>query len=113
MVALRGAGTGDPRIPSDEGAEARTAADGKRGCTDVVGFAPDRVGQTHTDEPDEDAGGSYRKSIPMLGENLIVSGDHPVMDTGIDGSASIENCMPPTADSTVPIHDIGQGVMTI
>ena len=89
------------------------AAVRKAGFTDTIGFGPHSVGLLHTDEPGEVAGGFYRKSDLVLAPNMIVSVDCPVMDTGIGGSAHIEDLMLITADGAEPIHDIGEGVMTI
>lgn len=85
----------------------------KAGFTDTIGFGPHSVGLLHTDEPGEIAGGFYRKADLVLAPNMILSVDCPVMDTGIGGSAHIEDLMLITADGAEPIHHMGEGVMTI
>lgn len=102
-----------PGLRYSEIAAIGAAAVRKAGYSEIVGFGPHSVGLMHTDEPGEDAGGFYRKADLVLAENMIVSVDCPVMDTGIGGSAHIEDLMLITADGAEPIHDIGQGVMTI
>lgn len=102
-----------PGLRYSEIAAIGAAAVKKAGFAEIVGFGPHSVGLMHTDEPGEDAGGFYRKADLVLAENMIVSVDCPVMDTGIGGSAHIEDLMLITADGAEPIHDIGQGVMTI
>ncbi len=102
-----------PGLRYSEIAAIGAAAVRKAGFAEIVGFGPHSVGLMHTDEPGEEAGGFYRKADLVLAENMIVSVDCPVMDTGIGGSAHIEDLMLITADGAEPIHDIGQGVMTI
>lgn len=85
----------------------------KAGFSESIGFGPHSVGLLHTDEPGEDAGGFYRKADLTLEPNMILSVDCPVMDTGIGGSAHLEDLVLITADGAEPIHHIGEGVMTI
>ena len=85
----------------------------KGGFDTHVGFGPHSVGLMHTDEPGEDAQGFYRKADLTLRENMVLSVDCPVMDTGLGGSAHIEDLMLITADGAEAIHEIGSSVMVI
>jgi Xaa-Pro aminopeptidase len=86
----------------------------RKGGFDVaVGFGPHSVGLMHTDEPGEDAGGFYRKLDLTLQENMILSVDCPVLDTGLGGSAHTEDLMLITADGAVPLHDLADPVITV
>ncbi len=78
-----------------------------------VGFGPHSVGLMHTDEPGVDAQGFYRKSDLVLEPDMVLSVDCPIMDTGIGGSAHLEDLMLITADGAVPIHEIDQPVLQI
>ena len=86
----------------------------RKGGFDVaVGIGPHSVGLMHTDEPGRDAGGFYGKLDLTLRENMILSVDCPVMDTGLGGSAHIEDLMLITAEGAEPLHDIGAAVITV
>ncbi|MDE0414438.1 MAG: M24 family metallopeptidase [Gammaproteobacteria bacterium] len=79
----------------------------------AVGIGPHSVGLMHTDEPGRDAGGFFGKLDLTLRENMILSVDCPVMDTGVGGSAHIEDLMLITAEGAEPLHDIGDPVITV
>lgn len=86
----------------------------KKGGFDVlVGFGPHSVGLAHTDEPGADAGGFHRKLDLTLQENMVLSVDCPVMNTGIGGSAHVEDLMLITADGAEPLHDIDESILSI
>jgi len=86
----------------------------RKGGFDVaVGIGPHSVGLMHTDEPGRDAGGFFGKLDLTLRENMILSVDCPVMDTGVGGSAHIEDLMLITAEGAEPLHDIGDPVITV
>ncbi len=86
----------------------------KKGGFDFrIGFGPHSVGLMHTDEPGIDCGGFYGKLDLTLRENMILSVDCPIMNTGVGGSAHIEDLMLITADGAEPIHEIGDAVVTI
>lgn len=78
-----------------------------------VGFGPHSVGLMHTDEPGDDAGGFYRKLDLTLCENMVLSVDCPVMNTGFGGSAHIEDLMLITADGAVPLHPLADPVIVV
>ena len=86
----------------------------RKGGFDVaVGIGPHSVGLMHTDEPGRDAGGFYGKLDLTLRENMILSVDCPVMDTGLGGSAHIEDLMLITAEGAEPLHDMGAPVIKV
>ena len=86
----------------------------RKGGFDVaVGIGPHSVGLMHTDEPGRDAGGFYGKLDLTLRESMILSVDCPVMNTGVGGSAHIEDLMLITAEGAEPLHDIGDPVITV
>ena len=78
-----------------------------------VGFGPHSVGLMHTDEPGVEAQGFYRKADLVLEQDMVISVDCPIMDTGIGGSAHLEDLMLVTAHGAVPIHDVDQPVIQL
>ncbi len=85
----------------------------RAGFNVTIGFGPHSVGLMHTDEPGEDRGGFYGKMDHVLRENMILSVDCPVMDTGWDGSAHLEDLMLITADGAEPIHPVADAVLVV
>jgi Xaa-Pro aminopeptidase len=86
----------------------------RRGGFDVtVGFGPHSVGLMHTDEPGSDAGGFHRKLDLTLCKDMVLSVDCPVLDTGLGGSAHVEDLMLITADGAEPLHALSEGVITV
>jgi Xaa-Pro aminopeptidase len=85
----------------------------KHGSGLTIGFGPHSVGLAHTDEPGEDAGGFHRKLDLALEPGMILSVDCPVMNTGVGGSAHIEDLMLITADGAEPIHELAAPVIVV
>jgi Xaa-Pro aminopeptidase len=85
----------------------------KLGVAEQVGFGPHSVGMMHTDEPGAGEGDFFVKDNLILEENMVLSVDCPSLETGIGGSIHIEDLMLITADGAVPIHDIGDHVITV
>ena len=85
----------------------------KAGFDHLVGFGPHSVGLMHSDEPSLDGGGFYRKDDLMLQPNMILSVDCPVVETGLGGSAHVEDLMLITADGAEPIHSISDHLVTV
>jgi Xaa-Pro aminopeptidase len=83
------------------------------GFDSSIGFGPHSVGLMHTDEPCEDRGGFYGKADLVLRENMILSVDCPVLDTGLGGSAHMEDLMLITASGAEPIHPVTEAVMVL
>ncbi|PEQ11408.1 hypothetical protein B2G71_17815 [Novosphingobium sp. PC22D] len=86
---------------------------GKAGAGSAVTFGPHSVGLMHTDEPAAEMGGFYGKQDLRLEENMVLSVDCPSLATGIGGSVHIEDLVLITRDGAVPIHPIGDHVITI
>lgn len=85
----------------------------KTGAASSVTFGPHSCGLMHTDEPAAEMGGFYGKQDLVLEENMILSVDCPSLATGIGGSVHIEDLVLITPDGAVPIHPIGDYVITI
>ena len=83
------------------------------GFDTAVGFGPHSVGLAHTDEPCDDVGGFYRKSDLVLQPDMILSVDCPVLDTGVGGSAHLEDLMLITATGAEPLHETGGEVIQL
>ncbi len=79
----------------------------------VVGFGPHSVGLMHTDEPGLEAQGFYRKADLTLEPNMVLSVDCPVMDTGIGGSAHLEDLMLITPNGAEPLHEVDAAVIEV
>jgi Xaa-Pro aminopeptidase len=85
----------------------------KAGFDHLVGFGPHSVGLMHSDEPSLDGGGFYRKDDLVLQPNMVLSVDCPVVETGLGGSAHVEDLMLITADGAEPIHTISDHLVTV
>jgi Xaa-Pro aminopeptidase len=102
-----------PGLAFAEIAEIGRAALRKAGVADVVGFGPHSVGLMHSDEPGRESGGFYTKHDLFLEEDMVLSVDCPVLETGIGGSVHIEDLVVITADGAEPIHAVGDHVLTV
>lgn len=78
-----------------------------------IPFSPHSVGLTHTDEPGQDGRPYWVKDDLMLEPGMIISVDCPVMNTGIGGSAHMEDLSLITADGAEPIHSITEPVIIV
>jgi Xaa-Pro aminopeptidase len=76
-----------------------------------IPFNPHSVGLYHTDH----FGLSGLPPVPdmTLEPGTIISVDCPLMQSGIGGSAHLEDLMLITADGSEPIHDIGDQTITV
>jgi Xaa-Pro aminopeptidase len=86
----------------------------KQGYDFDVAFTPHSVGLAHSDEPGR--GGSsdfWAKDDITLQENMIISVDLPVRQSGIGGSAHLEDLTLITRDGAVQINDIGDRTVMI
>ncbi len=79
----------------------------------AISFGPHSVGLSHTDEPCREQGGFYVKDDIVLQENMILSVDCPILDTGLGGSAHIEDLMLITRDGAEPLHALSAPVIVI
>jgi Xaa-Pro aminopeptidase len=85
----------------------------KGGYDFSIGFGPHSVGLSHTDEPAIDSGGFYTKDDLILQENMILSVDCPILDTGLGGSAHLEDLMLITHDGAEPIHSMSSSIIIV
>lgn len=85
----------------------------KGGYDFTIGFGPHSVGLSHTDEPAIDNGGFYTKDDLVLQENMILSVDCPILDTGLGGSAHLEDLMLITHDGAEPIHPMSSSIIIV
>ena len=78
-----------------------------------IPFSPHSVGLTHTDEPGQDGRPYWLKDDITLEPGMIISVDCPVMNTGIGGSAHMEDLSLITADGAEPVHTITDPVIIV
>jgi Xaa-Pro aminopeptidase len=85
----------------------------KLGHDITVPFVPHSVGLAHTDQP---LTARYRpgpNADLVLVEDMILSVDCPVMDTGIGGTTHLEDLVHITPGGANPIHDTHQAVIRV
>ena len=78
-----------------------------------IPFSPHSVGLTHTDEPGRDGLPYWIKDDLTLEPGMVLSVDCPVLNTGIGGSAHMEDLSLITADGAEPIHTITDPVIVV
>ena len=78
-----------------------------------IPFSPHSVGLTHTDEPGQEGRPYWVKDDLTLEPGMILSVDCPVLNTGIGGSAHMEDLSLITADGAEPIHTITDPVIIV
>jgi Xaa-Pro aminopeptidase len=83
----------------------------KFGIDVPVTFSPHSVGLAHTDHPRFNADGS--RADVVIEENMILSIDCPLFETGQGGTAHLEDLVLVTATGAVPIHDTGTPTYTV
>lgn len=76
-----------------------------------VVFSPHSVGLAHTDQPRSALGGGPVDLT--VEENMILSIDCPLFETGAGGTAHLEDLVRITPQGAVPIHDTGSPTFTI
>lgn len=74
-------------------------------------FNPHSVGLAHTDQPRLDIDG--RRADHVLQENMILSIDCPLFETGLGGTAHLEDLVLITANGAETIHEAGPATFTI
>ena len=86
----------------------------KAGYKYSVALTPHSIGLSHTDEPGKNGAGSFwQKDDLVLEENMIISVDLPVLNTGIGGSAHLEDLTLITSDGGEQINDIGNRIIIL
>ncbi|MFM7433754.1 MAG: M24 family metallopeptidase [Gammaproteobacteria bacterium] len=91
--------------------ELGTATLAKFGIDVPVTFSPHSVGLAHTDQPRLNVDGSRTDII--IEENMILSIDCPLFETGEGGTAHLEDLVLVRSQGTVPIHDTGTPTYTV
>jgi Xaa-Pro aminopeptidase len=85
----------------------------KQGVDLSVSFRPHSVGLFHTDHPLNDLAQGRISPDLVLEENMILSVDCPVLDTGLGGTGHLEDLMLIRADGAEPLHEIGPRVIVV
>ena len=86
----------------------------KAGYNFNVAVTPHSVGLSHTDEPGKDGVGAlWQKDDLILKENMVISVDMPVLNTGIGGSAHLEDLTLITKNGGEQINDIGDRIVVV
>lgn len=78
-----------------------------------IPFSPHSVGLTHTDEPGQDGHPYWVKDDLTLEPGMILSVDCPVLNSGMGGSAHMEDLSLITADGSEPIHTVTDPVIIV
>ena len=86
----------------------------KAGYDFGVPVTPHSVGLSHTDEPGKNGPGAlWQKDDLVLQENMVISVDMPVLNTGIGGSAHLEDLTLITKDGGEQINDVGDRIVIV
>jgi Xaa-Pro aminopeptidase len=85
----------------------------KQGIDLTVSFRPHSVGLFHSDQPRNDLAQGRVPMDLVLEENMILSVDCPVLDTGLGGTAHLEDLMLIRADGAEPLHETGERVIVV
>jgi Xaa-Pro aminopeptidase len=83
----------------------------KLGYDYTISFSPHMVGLYHTDQPR--AGLDGRPEDIVLQEGMIISVDCPLLDTGLGGTAHLEDLTLITATGSEPIHVTGNHTIVV
>ncbi len=85
----------------------------KAGHSFRIAFSPHSVGLMHTDEPIRWVDGFPAKADLTLEPGMIISVDCPIVETGLGGSAHVEDLMLITADGAEPLHDVAAAGLVV
>ena len=85
----------------------------KQGLELNVSFNPHSVGLAHTDHPMPSLFDGRSVEGLVLEENMVLSVDCPPIDSGIGGTAHLEDLMLITKHGAEPIHDVPPGVIVV
>jgi Xaa-Pro aminopeptidase len=84
----------------------------RKGGFDVqVGFNPHSVGLWHGDDPRRDEAPRSPRDEITLEPGMILSVDCPAFDTGIGGTAHLEDLVLITRDGFEPLNDMGSRIV--
>jgi Xaa-Pro aminopeptidase len=85
----------------------------KQGADFTVSFTPHSVGLFHTDHPRPSLTEGRSVQGLTLERNMILSVDCPVLDTGMGGTAHLEDLMLIGDDGATPIHDVPPNIFVV
>jgi Xaa-Pro aminopeptidase len=85
----------------------------KQGVELNVSFTPHSVGLFHTDHPQPSWLSPKVPETLLLEENMILSVDCPVLESGLGGTMHLEDLMLIRKDGAEPIHDVPPGVLVV
>ena len=78
-----------------------------------IAFSPHSVGLMHTDDPIQWADGFPAKFDLTLEPGMIISVDCPIVETGLGGSAHVEDLTLITADGSEPLHAVAPAGLVV
>jgi Xaa-Pro aminopeptidase len=84
-----------------------------QGADFTVGFGPHSVGLYHSDHPSPSLTTGRSLAGLTLVENMVLSVDCPVLDTGIGGTAHLEDLVLIGRDGATPLHDVPANVVVV
>jgi Xaa-Pro aminopeptidase len=84
----------------------------KMGADYTISFTPHSVGLYHTDHVGMAGAAAFREDT-MLEKGMIISVDCPLLESGVGGSAHLEDLTLITADGSEPIHDVGHQTIIV
>ncbi len=85
----------------------------KQGVELNVSFGPHSVGLFHTDHPQPSWLTPHTPETLVLEENMILSVDCPVLESGLGGTMHLEDLMLIRKDGAEPIHEVPPGVIMV
>ena len=85
----------------------------KQGVDLNVSFGPHSVGLFHTDHPQPSWLTPHAPESLVLEENMILSVDCPVLESGLGGTMHLEDLMLIRKEGADPIHEIPPGVIVV
>jgi Xaa-Pro aminopeptidase len=85
----------------------------KQGAELNVSFTPHSVGLFHTDHPQPSWLAPRSPQSLVLEENMILSVDCPVLESGIGGTMHLEDLMLIRKGGAEPIHEVPPGVIVV
>ena len=78
-----------------------------------IAFSPHSVGLMHTDDPIKWVDGFPSKADLTLEPGMIISVDCPIVETGLGGSAHVEDLTLITADGAEPLHAVAPAGLVV
>lgn len=85
----------------------------KQGADLRVSFTPHSVGLFHTDHPQPSLLGPRVPEALVLEENMVLSVDCPMFESGLGGTVHLEDLMLIRKDGAEPIHDLPPPIIVV